>query len=374
VNNKSFFDSFETHTKIKLDIYNEYLRRYLPILLYSQYVDSIHIYDMFCGRGYTSDGHKGSAVLGIEEVVNSVTTIGSSKHVHLNLSDCDEENCLVLGNIVNTLQIPSNIFVDVSCKEFHHAVSESILRHMDKSVMHHEKILFFIDPYGYKEADPHTILDIKKNENAEVILFVPVRHMFRFYNSTQPNKSLDKWRDFLGNPDGITDISEFIRAICTRFTDENINASYFMLTSQKSGNEYALFFLSSNLLGLEKFNEVKWNFDRVQGIGIKKDFECSFASCIENDLHKNELSILKENIISTIDSLPRSAISNVDLYELIVKKGYLPKHFNQLLADDKFLNKKYTGDKRNGNYLSYKYYSKSEVLVLFSARSMDVNI
>lgn len=366
MNNKNFYDSFETHTKLKLEIYNEYLRRYLPILLHAKNVYSIHIYDMFCGRGYTSDGQKGSAVLGIDEVLCSVSQIGTGKQVHLHLSDCDEDNCLVLGNIVSTLKLPSNIIVDVSCKEFHHAVNESNMRHKDKGVNQHEKILFFIDPYGYKDADPHTILDIKKNENAEVILFVPVRHMFRFYNSTQPNKSLDNWRDFLGNPEGIPNISEFTSAISTRFSQENINASYFMLTNQKSGNEYALFFLSSNLLGLEKFNEVKWNFDRVQGIGIRKDFECSVATCIEDDLHKHELSILKEVIINTINALPGSTISNVELYELIVKKGYLPKHFNQLLTEDKFLKKNCMEDRRRGNYISYKYYSISENLVSFS--------
>lgn len=371
---RNFFDTFEAHTEIKLAIYTEYLRRYLPILLHARSVESIHIYDMFCGRGYTSDGKKGSAVLGIEEVVNSVTRIGTKKEVYIHLSDCDKVNCSEISHIVSTLKLPSNITVDVSCKDFHEAVNDSNNRQTVGRINNKEKLLFFIDPYGYKDTDPRTIVDIKQNDNAEVIMFVPIRHIFRFLSSKQPNRALDKWRSFVEYHDGISEISELISAICTKFAHENFNTGYFMFVNQKSGNEYTLFFLSSNLLGLEKFNEVKWSFDRVQGTKISKDFECSVASCIEDDLHKNELSILKDRIIQEVNSLPGLTISNVDLYEYIVQNGYLPKHFNQLWKNDKFLNKKFTTSRRQGNYITYEYYSNSEILVLFSVSEPEVSL
>lgn len=366
MSNKQFYEYFEIHTQIKLEIYNEYLKRYLPILLQAGSVESIYIYDMFCGKGFTSGGQKGSAVLGIEEVIDSVSRIGSRKKVHICLSDSDKDNCLELQQIVNTLRKPGNIFIDVSCKEFHEAVDDSNNRHGGGRVNSREKILYFIDPYGYKNTDPKTILDIKQNDNAEVMLFVPVRHIFRFLGSKRPSKALDKWRQFLEYEDEISDISEMIKDICVKFTRENFKTGYFTLTNQTSGNEYALFFLSSNLLGLEKFNEVKWSFDKVQGRYIDKNYECSVASCIGDDLHKNELCLLKNSLLQEIRSLPNMTISNVDLYEFIIQNGYLPKHFNLLWKEEKFLKKKFTTERKRGNYLNYGNYIKTKVLALFS--------
>jgi three-Cys-motif partner protein len=43
-----------------------------------------------------------------------------------------------------------------------------------------ERNLMFIDPYGYSHIDKGRILRLLKNARTEIVLFLPVMHMYRF--------------------------------------------------------------------------------------------------------------------------------------------------------------------------------------------------
>ena len=44
------------HSKAKVDFYQAYLTRYLSIMSVTKFVDTINIFDVFCGRGEYADG------------------------------------------------------------------------------------------------------------------------------------------------------------------------------------------------------------------------------------------------------------------------------------------------------------------------------
>jgi len=64
-----FFKNFQMHTQIKLMLYKDYLQKYLLILLNSENTNTIHIYDLFCGKGETEDGQLGSALISVEQAI-----------------------------------------------------------------------------------------------------------------------------------------------------------------------------------------------------------------------------------------------------------------------------------------------------------------
>jgi hypothetical protein len=70
--NEAFFNSFSMHTEIKLMLYKQYLQKYLIILLNSPHIDTIHIYDLFCGKGGTDEGQVGSALISVKQAISSV--------------------------------------------------------------------------------------------------------------------------------------------------------------------------------------------------------------------------------------------------------------------------------------------------------------
>ncbi|MFQ5688280.1 MAG: DUF5131 family protein [Candidatus Scalindua sp.] len=56
------------HSKAKVELYTNYLSRYLNILSRADFLDKIHIYDLMCGEGIYSDGSKGSPVIALEKI------------------------------------------------------------------------------------------------------------------------------------------------------------------------------------------------------------------------------------------------------------------------------------------------------------------
>lgn len=75
MSDSDFFESFCIHTEVKLKLYGDYLQRYLMILLRVGSIHSIHIYDLFCGKGETDEGQTGSALIGVQHVLSSVTEL-----------------------------------------------------------------------------------------------------------------------------------------------------------------------------------------------------------------------------------------------------------------------------------------------------------
>ena len=87
MNSDSFFDSFSMHTEVKLKLYNEYLQKYLRILLNADYINTIHIYDLFCGKGETDGGQVGSALISVKQAISSACIYTKSKRIIVHLSD-----------------------------------------------------------------------------------------------------------------------------------------------------------------------------------------------------------------------------------------------------------------------------------------------
>ena len=62
--NKSNFDHA---TKIKLEIFRESFKEWLPVFIHTPYVDKRYIYDFFAGSGLDSEGNYGSPLILLDE-------------------------------------------------------------------------------------------------------------------------------------------------------------------------------------------------------------------------------------------------------------------------------------------------------------------
>lgn len=366
MSNKSFFGSFETHTKVKLTIYHEYLKRYLRILQHAGPVESIHIYDMFCGKGYTADNQKGSAILGIEEAITSVSETRTNKQVYIYLNDYDENNCEALRQHVESLEyIPSNVTVEISCKDFHGSLDDIYQSCRSGQFSANDRLLFFIDPYGYKYTDPETMVSIMESFNAEVMLFIPITNIHRFWGADTPNEAIDKWKHFMELEDNneAPNISDLTELIINKFFSKCIYAGCFTLANQKNNNKYLLLFLTSNLLGLEKFNEVKWKIDPYEGSSMKLNHDNIIVDAIGEAWKKETLDSLVALVKNHIHVLPGEKINNIDLYVILIIHGFLPKHFNEIWKSNQFLVREFLTDRTRSNYVGYKYINEVPLVI-----------
>lgn len=361
MNSDSFFDSFSMHTEVKLKLYKEYLQKYLRILLNAKYINTIHIYDLFCGKGETDGGQVGSALISVKQAISSACIYTKSKRIVVHLSDKNKAFCDELKIKLTSIARPANIEVSVQCKEFKDEVGNIISRHDHEK---NSKVLFFIDPYGYKDTPPETLLDLKKNPNTEIMLFLPVSFIYRFIDSPQSNPALDKWKTFMTISGRPTDLSIIVDLITSRFSRAGFYSGSFILNNQQTSNKYAIFFVSSNVYGLEKFNETIWAIDPFEGSQMCRNFSGEVIPSIAEEWKQASMDRLSLTIREHILAKPDKMIDNIELYDTVIRQGYLPRHFNEVWKQKQFLEREFLTSKKRSNYIGYDY-TKVDALVKF---------
>ena len=356
------------HTQAKLDLYIKYLEKYLRILGYADFCKQINIFDLFCGEGLYQDGKKGSALLTIEcinDVKAELLQSNKIKPIKLLLNDHKEKKIENLKSIID-VDYQENDFIEIFNEDF-----DEILRIVTSKLSKFpfdNRNLIFIDPFGYKKINKENLENLLINEATEIILFLPIHQMYRFAEHTLKEfekaniESLYNFiKSFFCNPNDIKTENPFvfIQSIKEALSMNNkyFSCSYYI--TRKKGNYYALFFICKNIYGLEKMIETKWNLDPGKGKGFDKSSNDQLPFIIEDIEEENylyQLKHLQEIIFKAI--LDNTYHNNVNLYELVLKNEFLPKHANialkNLIKSQKITLINKTKD-FGINYNNYKY-------------------
>ncbi len=365
------------HSKAKVELYTSYLATYLNILSRTPYVDTIHIYDLMCGEGIYADGSKGSPIIALEKIRDHYfSNKRTSPNLEVWFNDEDkseiEKNKYKIERVKETCsQIfrPNNVSIKYTNRDYIELYPKVVkkLKNMLKS----ERALVFLDPYGYKKIKPEYLREFLNNRKTELILFLPISHMYRFMKKSLSNDDfpggiplqefltpLIAFNHMLGE---VNSPDEFILQLKESFKKFLSNRSIFVDTftiERDSQNIYCLFFFTSHILGFEKILESKWKIDEEQGKGFRLNKEQTplFNAIIISDYSTK----LKNFIVS------EETKTNADLYLFGLDNGFLPKHTAEVLREWLRDNPKFKVYLENGNearrnafYLLYKYHHGS---------------
>ncbi len=349
------------HTEAKLKFYIYYLERYLPILVKTPYVNKINIYDMFCGQAIYDDGKESGAVRAFKKIKEvQKNNASSDTKITLTLNDIDKKR---IKNIKDWLKKQTSSFKTVTRNEDATDLIPKLIEGFNAKQNKETRNLVFIDPYGYKEIDKSLIQDLMKNERTEIILFLPIDQMYRFRNETVGE---DVRRDFLPlkkfieqfdiNISTIGGYMDLIKGIESSLSfDDNYFSTSYHIKNQQS-KYYALFFMTSHILGLHKTIEVKWELDKQQGSG--------FNNTNQKDMF---LEVEKTSELETaLKKYIQKSKNNNELYEWILKQGFLPKHINPILKalkQNNHIQIEYFLGAKNGYHLNYGNYKKDVIKV-----------
>ena len=340
---KSSQNTMLAHSRAKVEFYEKYLERYLPILSLSKYISTINIYDVFCGRGVYENGGEGSPVRALKAIVDAKKKYPSNTHIALRLNDKDEQNIDSVKQYIAHKVPGYEQYCDV---KFASVDAESLLDKMAiwlAATKNDERNLLFIDPYGYKTIHKDTIDKLMKNGKTEIILFLPVSFMHRFkgYALEADVETIAPLRRFtedffpeghpVRNVDEEMNVHEYIDCLKEAFSyDGKYYTSSYQIEREK-GKFFALFFMTSNLLGFEKILEVKWDLDEEDGNGFVLSkvstqpslFDDYFAEQKKNE-HSNRLGGYLMDFL-------KDTRTNGDLYEFVLENGYMCKHATEIL-------------------------------------------
>lgn len=321
------------HSRAKVDLLKLYLVRYLNILSLAPYFRTIRLYDLFCGEGLYPNGRKGSPLVILDAIksclkVNERSTNPSRYTFHFNDMDQAKVEKVRLAVEQEKYDFPSGLVNVTSSIQGYGQVSGTVVHEIAKS--QNTRAFVFIDPYGYKDVsvnDIHTFLDTGK---AEVLLFLPISHMYRFSERATPDP-LDRWlSDLVPTTDRMFRNEQDFMAKFKAGFERLLGAGTYVepFTIEKdAGTVYALFFFTRNELGMEKMLDVKWRIDKDNGKGWKRQKVRSIQIAMEFEPPTNQYA---EALWDYISAAPRT---NSDLYLFTLQQRHLPRHTNEVLED-----------------------------------------
>lgn len=331
------------HSRAKVEFYEKYLERYLPILSLSKYVRSINIYDVFCGRGVYDNGGEGSPVRALKAIVDAKQKFPSDTSIILHLNDYDERNIESVRQYI-AKEVPGyNQYCDV---HFSHEDAEDLLDSMARwlsSTKNYERNLLFIDPYGYKTIHKDLIDKLMSNGRTEIILFLPVSFMHRFkgYALEADSEAIAPLRKFtedffpkghpMRNVDEEMSVYDYIAYLKKAFTYEGRYHTTSYRIEREKGKFFALFFMTSNMLGFEKILEVKWTLDEDDGNGFVLSKVSTQPSLFEDYFAEQKKNEHSKRLSGYLIDYLKDSHTNGELYTFVLQRGYLCKHATEIL-------------------------------------------
>jgi three-Cys-motif partner protein len=332
------------HTQAKLDLFKGYLAHYLRVLSHADFCKQISLFDIYCGAGVYDDGKKGSPLLAIDcirninaEIINNGKVL---KPIYLSVNDYDTQKIESVKSNVGIQDI-ENCTVEYYNKDANEMLDMVALR-VSKYPKDHRNLVF-IDPYGYSNISKEKIISLLNNKCTEIILFLPVMQMYRFTEIAliEEKKHYENLRKFIksffddSNNVKTETIFEYIYSIKKALS---INDTYFTCShyiEREKGNYYALFFISSNIYGLEKMLETKWKLDPVRGKGFNQNKNPTQRSLFDEQMKEidnlREISHLEDVIYQSTKQ--NDTITNVEIYKLTLKNEFTPKHASVALKN-----------------------------------------
>ncbi len=332
--------TLQPHSKAKVDFLKAYLGRYLRILNRVNSVKQINLFDVFCGMGIYDDGGKGSPIVMFDTIVEIANDEPNLlQKVKLYFNDIEKDK---IDNVKSYVDANNKSNIHVEC--FNCDVQEmfELVIQKTNTVYKDSSNLVFIDPYGYKDIKRDILVDLLQNTHTEIMLFLPISHMYRFTDVAQKDTETAQYkplREFVESffteehpirNQKIEDVHEYIAYLKKAFSFNNKRhtASYYLERDKNSF--FALFFMNSHIYGLEKILEVKWELNNENGKGFNQTkppslFDDEFA----NDVKEDNFEQLKEIIIHALKE--HKTRTNIELYRLAIVNEFLPKHANDVL-------------------------------------------
>lgn len=193
VANERFFEEFAAHTKIKLQIIEHHLVRWIPIHLNSRFKRLVLV-DAMAGPGGDAAGNEGSPLIqakAVEKYTELAHRNAATFDVYLNDHNPSHANALAkqVPDIAGTaFHISSRDGIDI--------VREVLAKHSD------DPLFVLVDQYGWKAVPTDLIAEVLMRRRRDFLFFFPLSHVMRFASTAAVQDlhlNLDRYAS--GGPD-----------------------------------------------------------------------------------------------------------------------------------------------------------------------------
>jgi three-Cys-motif partner protein len=363
---KEFFDSQSDLTASKILIYQQYISSYLPKVL-MQY-GSCFIADFFCGCG--KNGQKDGSPLVLLNVASKVLDDKVLKRKQPNakivivFSDVDKGCCNNLNMHLQKLSIPKQIkILGLFCESFEFTKIK-VMDAVDKVKV---PKFFFLDPFTYSDVEIDDIKRLMDVPAAEVLLFLPTFHSYRFVKCADVSKALKNFlEDFTkrGCSD-YTDINDFNESIRQKLL-KYIDLKYVRVVGLDDGaRKNALFYLTKHVTGMLLMNNLVWKY-ADDGVTVKTKGDTSPTLFDSSPFFEN-FNKMKRCLKNYI--IEKKRLTNVEIIDFVAQIGFTTKYANGILKEMKnegLISVKYKkSNRKRGFYVADGRWNEELAMIIY---------
>lgn len=339
INKKAFDES----TLLKLALFKDFFKAWLPVFIYRKDIERIYIYDMFAGSGKDSIGHLGSPLMLLNEVKEYCEVLekrgkkiifGFNEYLedkyellHTNVQDffrncknecpiencCCQESCYIKNDDFRTL--------------FDNKIFQQILNNRKYAKF------ILIDQYGYKQVDDLVFTKLINAPVTDFLFFISSSRMKQFKNTDSVTLRFQNADIFVDEGDpkkSHQEVASYFKKLIPKDKEYYLHP----FTIKKIRNYNGIIFGSNHSFGMEKFVLTCWKYDSYAG---ESSWEKDYGRLFQNTEPISKIDNTKDKIKELI--LKREITNNKEGLLYTLKCGCEPKIFidviNELLKKKK---------------------------------------
>jgi len=361
---------FDKATKLKLEIFSECFREWLPVFIFRNDIEKIFIYDFFAGAGTDSDGYPGSPLKLLNEAKGEGCKVCNSlnnKEIIFAFNDKTKSAELekVVTNYLNTCMTENckQKTCRYSCHFAKYDFKEAFEREKVKQILHNKKYAKFIllDQFGFSQVDENVFKELTYSEVTDFIFFIASSFIDRFKDMEQTKKYFDTSKiDFMAKRP-----IERHELIAKYFEQLIEKEEYYIhhFTIKKGSNYYGLIFGTGHTYGMEKFLKVCWEKDKLAGeSNSNKHGDFEEHTIFYNPAHSNKQEAVKEDLKQKI--LSKEIVDNITGMKYAIKRGCLPKLYTETITELEKSGKIKRGENKNNQSTKIHSARKYQIEIL----------
>ena len=323
---------FDDGTRIKLGLFRDYTKAWLPVWLSQARPGMlIIIADFFAGPGKDSDGILGSPLIVLSELRQSTALIRrTGARVRLLLNEAAKTKATILRATMDSQNIPPDLCTcDIQNLDFEEAFN-SVYPELRGGPN-----LLILDQQGMKEVSDRVFNKILDLPRTDFLFFIASSSIRRFESHPYFQKHIRIPRGAITS----ATFNDTHRAVTRYYRDLAMSKGrqYFLgsFSIKKGSNIYGVIFGSGHPLGLEKFLRVCWRADPERGeanFDIDQDRIDSSAPHLFPDMDQpKKLTMFQRSARSKI--LRGELRTDRDVYLETLQEGFLPSDGKAVLRE-----------------------------------------
>jgi len=316
-------EPFSEETITKLDIFENYLKEWLPVAIQSHYIDSVYICDFFAGSGKDKKGSEGSP-LRIMRVINKFTDSILKKNLSINIF-FNEKNKSKYKELNNYIEVAKNSLNHLSNNLNVTLFNEDFKQLFDakKALLKNNFNLLFLDQSGIKQITQEVFLDLTHFSKTDFMFFISSSFFKRFATDISFNKYFPDIDHHEVIRSKQTEIHRIIYQYYKNKLPQNSLTKLYPFTIKKGRNIYGLIFGTNHPLGVDKFLKIAWETNALNGeanFDINEDWQTSQEVLFGKKMmsKKEKFQVDLEHHILSMDT-----ISNKEIYDFTLENGHI---------------------------------------------------